>query len=467
LSEATSSSLDSALALGREAYLALYARHVNPVFVELAEPFHLLRKYVRAQGSRLWDEDGGCYLDFFGGFGSLNLGHNHPKVVNALRKAIDCQLPLIHQLSPSPVQAALARSLASLLPPPLEVCFFASGGSEAVEASLKLARGFSGRKKLLSTLRGYHGRTMGALSLTGMEKYQEPFEPLVPLADKIPYGDSSSLEQRLRGGEYAAFFLEPIQGQGGIHLPPAGYLETAADLCRRHGTLLVLDEVQTGMGRTGKMFAFEHASVVPDVLVLSKSLGGGVMPLSACITTPRIWGKVYGSIGTFLLHGTTFGGNTLACVSGLAAIEALVEERLWENARIQGDYLRAELERLRQKHPALAEIRGLGLMVGVVFDLKAGPLNPVARSLIDAISPRMVTSYIASVLLNEHRIIVSPSLTDEHLIRIYPPLNVSRSEIDEFVSALDQTCGALRGYGDLLARTVRRFLAHRLSRRRG
>lgn len=437
----------------------LHAAHINSIFPRSAEPLKLLRRYVRAEGMYLWDDDGARYHDFFNGFGCLNLGHNHPRVTAALRDALDASLPMIHQLSPSPYEAALAHNLAALLPPELSVSYFQNSGSEAVEAAIKLARIATGRRAVVSAINAYHGRTLGALSLTGMPHYSRPFEPLLPEAEQLPFGDAAAIERRLARGDVAALFLEPIQGQGGVHVPDDSYLTRARELCSRHGTLLVFDEVQTGFGRTGRLFAFEHAGAVPDVLLTSKSLGGGLMPLSAITTSERVWTKAYGTLKRFVLHGSTFSGNTLACVAGLAALEAIVEERLAERAAEQGQYFFSRLAELKTRHPCIKEVRGRGLMIGIIFDLGSwNPLSGLSHVLIDAISPKIVTAYLASRLLNEHRIIVPPSLTDEYLLRVYPVLAITRDQIDYFVDALDQVCGSIGRYDQVLLDVVPRLI---------
>jgi putrescine aminotransferase len=457
-------SVDQALELHDETYLDLYTRHINSVFVQTVVPLKLARKYVRAQGSYLWDDEGNKYYDFFNGFGCLNLGHNHPNIIRALQKVLEQQIPIIHQLVPSYLAAALAHNLATLLPDPLEVSYFLNSGSEAIEASIKLARNYTGRKYLLSTYNSYHGKTLGALSLTGMSHYRIPFEPLLPYVEHIPFGDRERMEEQLKTKKYAAVYLEPIQGQGGINVPPEGYLQRVRELCTHYGTLFVLDEVQTGMGRTGKMFAFEHDAVVPDILILSKSLGGGVMPLSACITTQKIWHRVYGSLKKFLLHTSTFSGNGMACMSGLATITTLVEENLCENCAQQGAYFTSELMRLKEKHKVIADIRGKGLMIGVTFDLSDwNLLNDLSHMLIDTISPKIVTSYISSRLLNEYQIIVPSSLTDEYLVRVFPPLNVKRDEIDYFISSFDRLCESLSTYNNVLKEIIFKFVKYYLN----
>jgi len=452
-------SIDQALGLQKEAYLDLYAKHINSFFVETVVPLQLVRKYVRAQGIYLWDDEGNKYYDFFNSYGCLNLGHNHPGIMSALQQALEQQIPMMHQLVPSPLAAALAYNLAALLPDPLAVAYFQNSGSEAVEASIKLARNYTGRKYLLAAEDSYHGMTLGALSLTGLSNYRVPFEPLLPFVEHIPFGDIEPLEKALKTKKYAAVYLEPIQGRGGINVPPEDYLPEVGKLCNRYGTLLVLDEVQTGMGRTGKMFAFEHYNIVPGILIISKSLGGGVMPISACITSKKIWRSVYGSLKKFLLHSSTFSGNSLACVSGLATISIMTGEKTCENCSRQGRYFIAELLRLKEKYKVISEIKGKGLMIGINFDFSSrDPLNNLTKHLSKAVSAKVVTSYIASRLLNEYNIIVPASLTDKNIIRVFPPLNVTKDEIDYFIASFDSLCASLGSYSHILKETAIKFL---------
>jgi putrescine aminotransferase len=464
-------SVQDAAGLPAEAYLSLYAKHVNHLVVESIKPLRLSRTYVAAKGIYLWDEKGDKYYDFFSGFGCLNLGHNHPKIVAAVRRAIDLEWPMIHQLVPSRFEAALAASLTSLLPETLQVCYFQSSGSEAIDTSIKIARGATRRQHLLSVNNAYHGMTIGALSLTGIEQYGRPFEPLMPLVERVPFGDAAAAEKELATQKYAALFLEPILGQGGVIVAPDGYLERVRAACDRFGTLLVFDEVQTGMGRTGKMFAFEHHGVTPDVLILSKSLGGGVMPLSAYVTSKAIWNRVFGSLRTFQLHESTFSGNTLACVTGLAAITTLLEEDLCANSAAQGAYFQAGLTRVMERNKIVAEVRGRGLMIGVRLDLETGNfLSGVSKQILGPLASKMVTAHVASRLLNEFNVIVAPSLTDDCVLRLFPPLNVTSDEIDYFLNAFNAVCSSLGTYSQVFRTMaphyVRQFMADTVNRRR-
>ncbi len=305
-----------------------------------------VKTFVRGLGNELWDADGKAYLDFVAGFGALNLGHNHPAVVRSVRAALDEQASGFTPAAINPLAAALAEQLVALAPPGLEMVFFANSGTEAVEAGLKLARATTQRPGLLSCERSFHGKSLGSLSVTGNGVYQRPFGPLLPECQTVPFGDVSALERSLHTRRFAAFIVEPIQGEGGMIVPPAGYLRAAQELCRATGTLLIVDEVQTGLGRTGTLFAVDEEGVEPDVLTLAKSLGGGLVPLGAMLCRRDLWMKAYGSAQTFALHTSTFGGGSLACAAGLATLRVLRDEDLCANARARGQQLQQGLQDL-------------------------------------------------------------------------------------------------------------------------
>ncbi len=345
-----------------------YGRFVNPVFAGLGKMSGLAKTFVRGQENELFDADGRAYLDFVAGFGSLNLGHNHPAVVRAVQEALAQQAPGFSPASINPLTAAPAAKLVALAPPGLEMVFFCNSGTEAVEAAIKLARAASGRTDLLYCERSFHGKSLGALSVTGNLGYQRPFALLVPGCHAVPFGDEEALDRLLASRRFAAFIVEPIQGEGGIRLPPAGYLRSAQVLCRKTGTLLIADEVQTGIGRTGKLFAVEHDGIEPDLMTLAKSLGGGVMPIGAMLARRGLHQKAYGCASTFALHTNTFGGGSLACAAALATLDVLVADNLPARAAAQGRELLAGLESLCLRHPVLREVRGRGLLLGVEFE---------------------------------------------------------------------------------------------------
>ena len=321
-----------------------HERHINPVLIGVGGPSGLVRTFVRGKGAELFDESGRAYLDFVAGFGSLNLGHNHPDVVAAVTSAMSEQAPGFTPGSVNPLAAALAERLVALTPRGLEIVFFTNSGAESIEAALKLARAATGRSGLLSCRGSFHGKTFGALSVTGNGTYQKPFGPLVPDCQAVPYGDLNALALALATAQYAAFVVEPIQGEGGMVTPPPGYLSEAHRLCRETGTLFIADEVQTGLGRTGPLFAVERDGIEPDILTLAKSLGGGLMPLGAMIARRDLWMKAYGSYQSFALHSSTFSGGSLACAAGLATLQLLRDSPLLVDAGNRGSQLRDGLE---------------------------------------------------------------------------------------------------------------------------
>jgi putrescine aminotransferase len=411
--------------------------------------------YVRAEGSYVWDSEGNRYLDFLGGYGSLNLGHNHPRVIEALQQV--ATLPNLLQASMGAAASSLAHNLAKVTPGKLNNTFFCNSGAEAVEGAIKLARIATGRPRIVSCNSGFHGKTMGSLSVTGREKYQKGFEPLLPACNVVEFCSLDSLEAQLSSKDVAGFIVEPIQGEGGIIVPPDGYLKGAQDLCRRYGTLLIADEIQTGLGRTGTLFAVEHDGVEPDILCLAKSLGGGIMPIGAVITTEELWSKAYGGIEKCLLHTSTFGGNTWAAAAGLAALEVILEENVPQRAAEMGAYLMEGLKGLQERYPIIREVRGRGLLVGIEFEQPAKGVMAKLAGSVNKLSSEYLGAMVAGVLLNDHKIITAFTLNNPNVIRLEPSLLVTREELDMVVSALEATFEknrSLLGFGLASGKTL-------------
>lgn len=452
-------SIDEAVHASREQTREWFD-HVNPTLGSLLSLMNFDRRYVRAEGVYVWDDRGQRYLDFFGGYGAVNLGHNHPKVLAAMEKVKD--LPKILQATTNPIAAALAKNLAAITPGDLEVCFFCNSGAEAVEGALKLARIATGKKDFIYTENSFHGKTMGALSVTGREKYQRPFDPLLPGCHRVPYGDLKTLEEELGQRDVAAFIIEPVQGEGGIVIPPEGYLKGAEGLCRKYKALLIVDEVQTGFGRTGKLFACEHEDVKPDIMCLAKSLGGGIVPLGTFVTTRKIWMKAYGGLNNCLLHTSTFGNNTLNCAAGLAAVQVVVEENLSQEAQEKGSYLLKRLKKLEDKYDMIKEVRGKGLMVGIEFYEPAkGAIGKLTGNVISKLSKEYFAQMVVSELLNAHDIITVYTLNNPNVIRLQPPLIVEKEHLDIVVQALDEICRKHKGLWGMTLKTARNILSPR------
>ncbi|MBS1721964.1 MAG: aspartate aminotransferase family protein [Armatimonadetes bacterium] len=384
--------------------LRRYSEHVNPGLAKLMN-FAGFGVEVRAEGCHMWDQDGRKYLDCLGGYGVFSLGHRHPKVVEAVKRALDT-MPLSGKTFFNAAQGELAEKLAQVSPDGLEFTFFSNSGAEACEAALKFARAATRRPGIVSTEDSYHGKTMGGLSATGRKKYRDPFEPLVPGASFVPFGDIAAMEAAI-GPETGCFIVEVVQGEGGVHISPPGYLQAARRACDRHGALLIVDEVQTGLGRTGKMFGCEHEGIKPDVMTLAKALGGGVVPIGATMGTADVWDRVFGQ--NPLIHTSTFGGNPLACTAGLAALEVVESEGLVERAAETGRFMVESLRDFQQSCDLIKEVRGLGLLIGVEF-----AIDEVGELVIAQLVKRgMVAAY---------------TLNNPRVIRIEPPLIISRED---------------------------------------
>lgn len=450
--------LDKALAMDKREVRETYRRYVNPGLVDVMGLLDFDKQFVRAEGFTVWDREGKAYLDFLGGYGALNLGHNPPEVQEAVKSVMS--RPNLLQASLNPLAAALAHNLAQVTPGDLDRVFFANSGAEAVEGALKLARAANpGRSKIVYCKDSFHGKTFGSLSVTGREKYQKPFQPLLPGCEAVPFGDLKTLEGKLMSKDVAAFIVEPIQGEGGVMVPPDGYLAGARQLCDRYGTLLIVDEIQTGFGRTGYLFACEHENVVPDIMCLAKSLGGGVMPIGAFVTRPQLWDRVYGGMDKFALHTSTFGGNSLAMAAGIAALNAIVEQNLAKEAREKGEYFMAKLSELRAKYNIIKEVRGRGLLIGLEFkEPVGGVLDKLTLGKVNQLAGEYFGSLVASELMNKYQIITAYTLNNPNVIRLEPPLTVSYEAIDRVIAALEEILGH-SGFTGVMLSSVRTAVA--------
>jgi len=344
--------------------LSLAARHLDPSLVDVLGILGFDRAYVSAEGSYLYDASGRGFLDFHTGEGFASLGHNHPQVREVLEAILAANLVDGVQIHYSVLAGMLAEALSARLPDGLEAVFFASTGAEAVDSAMKFARAATGRPGLVSCDSSFHGVTLGPLSLVGDDFFQDGFGPLLPGCARVPFGDLERLEDALRSHEVAAFIVEPIQGRE-VTLAPPGYLRAAQDLCRRHGTLFVLDEVQTGLGRTGCWFALEHEKLEPDIVLVGKALSGGYMPVAAMVTTREIYQRAVGTLERCYVHQSTFGRNRLSMAAGLATLRVIEREGLVERAQVVGGLLRNGLKELQGRHELIGEVRGRGLMIGL------------------------------------------------------------------------------------------------------
>ena len=420
----------------RAAALADFSTYLNPQKVRVMRTAGLDLVEGERSGAWVWDVDGRRFLDCFTSAGSFNVGRRHPKVVAAAKEALD-HLDHGNFLLCSAQKARLAERLAELSPGDLTCTTFGTGGGEAIDFALKLARGATGRPRIVSTVNGYHGHTGFALSAGGREAFREPFEPLIPEFAFVPFGDANALRDAV-DERTAAVILEPIQGEGGIVVPPDGYLTVAREACDSVGAKLIFDEIQTGMGRTGRWFASQHEGVVPDVMTVAKSLGGSLAAISATIYTEEMREFL---IPHPFIHLSTFGGSDLACAIALATLEVIEEEGLVANAAAMGDRLLAGLAQLAVRHPdMIAETRGRGLMTGVKY-----------RE--DSHGPRM------SYQLSQRGVLAIYSGNEPSVMRLMPSLVVGPDEIDLLLTALDESINAVRagdGPADEVTTRVRR-----------
>lgn len=394
-----------------------YTHHINPYLARLMG-FAGFGVEVSGEGCILTDHEGREYLDCLGSYGVFALGHRHPRIVQAVKDQLD-RMPLSGKVFFNPVQADLARRLAEASGNDLQFTFFSNSGTEAVEAALKFARIATGREKFVATNGGYHGKTLGGLSVTGREKYKAGVGKLVEPVSFVPYGDIDATLNAI-DQQTAAVILETIQGEGGVHVAPTGYLPAIRKRCDETGALLILDEVQTGIGRTGKMFGYQHENVQADLLTLAKALGGGVMPIGATMGTQKVWDAVFSQ--NPLMHTSTFGGNPLACAAGIATLDVLQQERLIERAEALGARFMAGM--YAAPSSLVAEIRGKGLIIGVEFSM-----DEVGELVIGQLTKRGV---IAAYTLNNPRV-----------IRFEPPLIITEQQVDFavkcFTEALAET----------------------------
>jgi putrescine aminotransferase len=395
--------------------------NVNPGFLEY-------RKSVSTDYTAVeWKDLGTCFTDIYGknfidclgGYGIYNVGHRHPKVMGAVMNQLKRQALHSQELL-DPLRAMLAKLVAMITPGDLQYSFFVNSGTESVEGALKLARLHSKRSGFIATIGAFHGKSLGSLSATSKYVFREPFLPLIPGFRHVPYGDADALEKEIAsaafiGEDIAAVILEPIQGEGGVIIPPDSYFPRVREICNRYGVLLIADEVQTGMGRTGKMFGIEHYNVVPDIMCLAKSFGGGVMPIGAFVSTKEIWEEMTPNP---FIHTTTFGGNPVCCAAAIAAINVTLEERLPEQAKEKGEYFMPKLLDLMSKYKNIcAEGRGRGLLIGMEFTFNEAGYE-VAKGLF------------------EHGVLVAGTLISAKTIRIEPPLTITKAELDRVLETL-------------------------------
>ncbi len=414
---------------------ALHEQYLNPQMVKVLKTIGYDHHYVKAEGPYLFDERGDIYLDLLSGFGVFALGRNHPKIVQALQEVLTAELPNLVQLDASLLAGVLGERLIAIAPPGMERVFYANSGTETVEAAIKFSRYATGRSKIVYCQGCYHGLTLGSLSATGESHYREGFGSLLPDFIEIPFGDLAALEQALSGKDVAAFIIEPIQGHG-VNIPDDTYLPKAVELCRRYKTLFIADEVQTGLGRTGKYWAVEHWGVEPDILCVAKALSGGFVPVGAVLCRGWIFDKVFNRMDRAVVHGSTFGKNNLAMAAGIATLEVIEEERLVERSALMGRQLLAELKPLVEQYECLKEVRGLGMMIGLeFFEPKSWSLK-AAWKMLETANKGLFSQLIVVPLFTRHHILSQVAGHGMNVVKFIPPLTLTDKDCAWIVEAV-------------------------------
>lgn len=414
----------------------LYSDHVNPQWVKLLNVLQMNVGYERCAGAELFTTDGRRILDFLSGYCVHNAGHNHPDIIEAIKQELDRKGPGMLQSHVPELAGRLAEELCQRAGGRLKKVFFSSSGSEGVEAAIKFSRAYTGRNGIIYCHGAFHGLTCGALSLMGDSFWSKGFGPMLPETEPVPFGDLEALERKLATKRFAAFVVEPIQSEAGIKIPPPGYLSAAQKLCQKHGAVFALDEVQTGMYRTGKFLAGQHYGADPDIVIMAKALSGGLVPVAATLMTDAIYGAVYNSLKRSIVHTSTFSENSLSMRAGLASIEVLERERLGVRATEMGALLRARLRELLLGYEMVKDIRGEGLLSGIEF---TAPKKIALRLSFEAfmkIHPGMFGQVVVMRMFRDHGILTQMCGNNFLVLKAAPPLMVSEVQVEQFAGAI-------------------------------
>jgi ornithine--oxo-acid transaminase len=446
---------------------ALHERHLNRTLVAAQRVIGFDKVYARAEGAYLYDMDDQPYLDFLSGYSVFNIGRNHPAVKKAIRDVLDLDLPNMVQMDCSLLSGLLAEAITKRTPPHLDAVFFCNSGTEAMEGALKFARAATGKSRVISLESAFHGLSLGSLSLMGCESFTEGFGKLMEgFETRIPLDDVATLERELSKNDVAAFVIEPVQGKG-CKSPKTDFFARAQELCRRYGTLLISDEVQTGLGRTGKMFGFQHWDLEPDIITLAKTLSGGYVPCGAIVTRREIYQRTFSRMDRCVVHSTTFGRNNLAMACGLASLDVIDNERLVENAAKMGAMLMERVDALRAKHSFIKEVRGKGLMIAIEFHEPNEFKLRMAWKLLHKVDKVLFAQMVVSQLLAKHRILTQVAGHAMDVVKILPPLIITEREVDLFVNALDATLTECRKFPGPMWELGNNFVKHALRSKRG
>lgn len=414
---------------------SLHARHLNEQLVRVLKTIGFDVGFTRGEGQYLFDRKEQRYLDLLSGFGVFAVGRNHPVLRDALKSILDSDLPNLVQMDVSTLAGILAERLLAYTPY-LDKAFFANSGTECVEAAIKFARGATGRPGILYMGHSYHGLTYGSLSLTDDKNFRGGFEPLLPGCTAVPFNDLAALEKALANRQIAAFVFEPIQGKG-VNIPDDSFLPQAAALCRQYGTLFVADEIQTGMGRTGKFLAVEHWNVEPDMVLLSKSLSGGHIPVGAVLTRKAIFDKIFDRMDRAVVHGSTFSKNDMAMAAGIATLEIIKQEKLIENAAARGARIQKAFSAMVDRYELVKEVRGKGLMIGIEFGAPKSFALKASWNVLETASAGLFCQLITIPLFKDHKVLTQVSGHASHTIKILPTLTITDADCQWIEDSFD------------------------------
>ncbi len=416
--------------------LDLIEEHINPAFARVLRTIGFDILYEKGQGAYLWDNRGQRYIDCLGGYAVFCVGRNHPTVRAALKQAMDLDLPNLIKMGPYRLSGLLAQQLVALAPGELDTVFFTNSGAEGVETALKYARIATDRPRIVYCAHGFHGLTLGALSVNGNAEFREGFGALMGPATQIPFNDLAALERELAARDVAGFIVEPIQGKG-VFIAADGYLKGVEELCRKYGTLFIADEVQTAYGRTGKMFACEHWGAQPDILVTAKGLSGGYVPVGAVLSKRWIHNKCFSDMNHSVKHSTTFGQNDLAMAAGLATLHVLQEEKIVENSASMGELLKQRLGQMVGQYEMVKEVRGKGLMIAVEFQPPRGMMLKMGWTMLHKLDPSLFPQAILIPLLTDQHVLAQVAGHHMDIIKLIPPLVLNASDVEEVARAFD------------------------------
>lgn len=419
---------------------SLHEEHLNTQIVRVLKTIGYDRVYTRAKGAYLYDQDDQEYLDLLSGFGVYAMGRNHPTVVQALKDILDHELPDMVQMDVSLLSGLLAEALLKRCPPKISKMFFCNSGTEAVEAAIKFARYTTKRDRVVYCEHGYHGLTLGALSLNGENVFREGFGPLLPGCASVPFNDLAALEKALQGRDVAAFIVEPIQGKG-VNVPDDDYLPGVQALCQKYGTLFVADEIQCGLGRTGKFWAIEHWGVEPDMICMAKALSGGFVPVGAVAMTSQVMEAVFNRMDRAVVHGSTFSKNNMAMAAGLATLKIIEDEKLIENAAKIGGELMSGMQALADRYELFKAVRGKGLMIAMEFGSPKSLSLKAAWSMLEAANKGLFSQMITIPLFKNHRILSQVAGHGMNVVKFLPPLVINERDRDWILGALDEVIG--------------------------